>query len=92
MPRTLLDRSWTRDPWARLARTCERARRRHWFSNALKSQQPRVGWLRAAVLGANDGIISTSSLILGAAAAATAKSDILLASVAGTKDRFVTTP
>jgi hypothetical protein len=50
------------------------------------------GWLRAAVLGANDGIISTSSLMLGAAAAATAKSDILLASVAGTRDRFVTTP
>ena len=43
----------------------------------------RIGWLRAAVLGANDGIISTASLILGVAAAAAAKSDILLAGVAG---------
>jgi VIT1/CCC1 family predicted Fe2+/Mn2+ transporter len=43
----------------------------------------RIGWLRAAVLGANDGIISTASLILGVAAAATAKNDILLAGVAG---------
>ena len=33
----------------------------------------RIGWLRAAVLGANDGIISTASLILGVAAAAAAK-------------------
>jgi VIT1/CCC1 family predicted Fe2+/Mn2+ transporter len=43
----------------------------------------RIGWLRAAVLGANDGIISTASLILGVAAAAMSKSDILLAGVAG---------
>jgi VIT1/CCC1 family predicted Fe2+/Mn2+ transporter len=43
----------------------------------------RIGWLRAAVLGANDGIISTSSLVLGVAAAAAAKSDVLLAAVAG---------
>ena len=43
----------------------------------------RIGWLRAAVLGANDGIISTASLILGVAAAATSKSDVLLAGVAG---------
>jgi vacuolar iron transporter family protein len=43
----------------------------------------RIGWLRAAVLGANDGIISTASLILGVAAADAAKSDILLAGVAG---------
>jgi len=43
----------------------------------------RIGWLRAAVLGANDGIISTASLILGVAAAAAVKSDILLAGVAG---------
>ncbi len=43
----------------------------------------RIGWLRAAVLGANDGIISTASLILGVAAAAAAKSDILLAGIAG---------
>ena len=43
----------------------------------------RIGWLRAAVLGANDGIISTASLILGVAAAAATKNDILLAGVAG---------
>ena len=43
----------------------------------------RIGWLRAAVLGANDGIISTASLILGVAAASATKSDILVAGVAG---------
>jgi vacuolar iron transporter family protein len=43
----------------------------------------RIGWLRAAVLGANDGIISTASLILGVASAAVAKSDVLLSGVAG---------
>ncbi|MCH4811163.1 VIT1/CCC1 transporter family protein [Vreelandella neptunia] len=43
----------------------------------------RTGWLRAAVLGANDGIVSTSSLILGVAAASTSQSDIMLAGVAG---------
>lgn len=37
----------------------------------------RVGWLRAAVLGANDGIISTSSLTVGVAAAAVKPGDIL---------------
>ena len=42
----------------------------------------RIGWLRAAVLGANDGIVSTASLIVGVAAAAT-QSDILIAGVAG---------
>ena len=42
----------------------------------------RIGWLRAAVLGANDGIISTASLILGVAAAASPKSGILLAGIA----------
>lgn len=43
----------------------------------------RVGWLRAAVLGANDGIVSTASLIIGVAAASVAKENILLAGVAG---------
>ncbi len=43
----------------------------------------RIGWLRAAVLGANDGIISTASLILGVASATASKSDVLLAGVAG---------
>jgi VIT1/CCC1 family predicted Fe2+/Mn2+ transporter len=43
----------------------------------------RVGWLRAAVLGANDGIVSTASLIIGVAAANTTHENILLAGVAG---------
>jgi VIT1/CCC1 family predicted Fe2+/Mn2+ transporter len=43
----------------------------------------RIGWLRAAVLGANDGILSTSSLVLGVAAAHATHSSILIAGVAG---------
>jgi len=43
----------------------------------------RVGWLRAAVLGANDGIISTASLILGVVSAAGTQHDALIAGVAG---------
>ena len=43
----------------------------------------RVGWLRAAVLGANDGIVSTASLIVGVAAASADRSEILVAGVAG---------
>lgn len=43
----------------------------------------RIGWLRAAVLGANDGIVSTASLIIGVAAAAASLSAILLTGVAG---------
>src|SRR5450755_232648 len=43
----------------------------------------RIGWLRAAVLGANDGILSTASLVLGVAAAHAAHSNVLVAAVAG---------
>lgn len=43
----------------------------------------RIGWLRAAVLGANDGIVSTASLVVGVAAAETSRTSILLAGVAG---------
>lgn len=43
----------------------------------------RIGWLRAAVLGANDGIVSTASLVVGVAAAQASPSSILLAGVAG---------
>jgi VIT1/CCC1 family predicted Fe2+/Mn2+ transporter len=43
----------------------------------------RIGWLRAAVLGANDGIVSTASLIVGVASAAVTKNDVLIAGVAG---------
>ena len=44
----------------------------------------RIGWLRAAVLGANDGIISISSLMVGVAAAATTSREVLVAGIAGT--------
>ena len=43
----------------------------------------RIGWLRAAVLGANDGIVSTASLVVGVAAAGTTKHQILLSGIAG---------
>jgi VIT1/CCC1 family predicted Fe2+/Mn2+ transporter len=43
----------------------------------------RIGWLRAAVLGANDGILSTSSLVVGVAAANASRAEILLAGIAG---------
>ena len=43
----------------------------------------RIGWLRAAVLGANDGIVSTASLVVGVAAAHAARKDVLVAGVAG---------
>lgn len=43
----------------------------------------RIGWLRAAVLGANDGILSTASLIVGVAAAAATRSEVLVAGMAG---------
>jgi VIT1/CCC1 family predicted Fe2+/Mn2+ transporter len=44
----------------------------------------RIGWLRAAVLGANDGIVSVASLVVGVAAAHADRSAILLAGIAGT--------
>jgi VIT1/CCC1 family predicted Fe2+/Mn2+ transporter len=43
----------------------------------------RIGWLRAAVLGANDGLVSTASLIVGVAAALASSSDVLIAGIAG---------
>ncbi len=53
------------------------------MSHHEKHRSHRVGWLRAAVLGANDGIVSTASLIIGVAAASTSQENILLAGVAG---------
>lgn len=44
----------------------------------------RIGWLRAAVLGANDGIISIASLIVGIAASGSSSNSILLTGLAGT--------
>ena len=54
--------------------------RRHHFEQHYAG---RIGWLRAAVLGANDGIVSTASLVVGVAAAQAARSDVLLAGIAG---------
>lgn len=48
-----------------------------------KHRTQRIGWLRAAVLGANDGIVSTASLVMGVAAAGTSPENILIAGVAG---------
>ena len=48
-----------------------------------KHRTDRIGWLRAAVLGANDGIVSTASLVVGVAAAHAASGDILVTGVAG---------
>jgi VIT1/CCC1 family predicted Fe2+/Mn2+ transporter len=53
--------------------------RRHLERHAVQ----RIGWLRAAVLGANDGIVSTASLLVGVAAASQDRSAVLLAGVAG---------
>lgn len=48
-----------------------------------KHRTERIGWLRAAVLGANDGIVSTASLVVGVASGGATRADILLAGVAG---------
>jgi VIT1/CCC1 family predicted Fe2+/Mn2+ transporter len=48
-----------------------------------KHKTHRIGWLRAAVLGANDGIVSTASLVLGVAAAGASSQSIVIAGVAG---------
>jgi vacuolar iron transporter family protein len=48
-----------------------------------KHRTERIGWLRAAVLGANDGILSTSSLVIGVASSGAGHREILLAGVAG---------
>lgn len=53
------------------------------MKHAERHRTQRVGWLRAAVLGANDGIVSTSSLVLGVAAAGADAKSILVAGVAG---------
>ena len=53
--------------------------KRHWE----RHRTDRIGWLRAAVLGANDGIVSTASLILGVAAANASHQAIVVAGIAG---------
>lgn len=52
-------------------------------SHSEKHFSDRTGWLRAAVLGANDGIISTASLVMGVAAANASSGKILIAGAAG---------
>jgi VIT1/CCC1 family predicted Fe2+/Mn2+ transporter len=52
-------------------------------SHAEQHYAARLGWLRAAVLGANDGIVSTASLVVGVAAANVARSEVLIAGIAG---------
>lgn len=54
-------------------------RRRHAETHLVS----RIGWLRAAVLGANDGIVSTASLIVGVAAASAGAGDVMIAGIAG---------
>lgn len=51
--------------------------------HAERHRTDRIGWLRAAVLGANDGIVSTASLVVGVAAASVSHSNILLTGIAG---------
>ena len=58
-----------------------------WLKAAMRHSErhrsERIGWLRAAVLGANDGIVSTASLVVGVAAAAATRQEVLVAGVAG---------
>jgi len=56
---------------------------RSWTRHRENHLVSRIGWLRAAVLGANDGIVSTASLIVGVAAAAATRNDILITGAAG---------
>ncbi len=48
-----------------------------------RHRSDRIGWLRAAVMGANDGVVSTASLVLGVAGSGAARGDVLVAGVAG---------
>lgn len=52
------------------------------YAHGERHRSERIGWLRAAVLGANDGIVSTASLVVGVAAAEAARQNVLVAGVA----------
>jgi vacuolar iron transporter family protein len=52
-------------------------------SHRERHRTDRIGWLRAAVLGANDGIVSTASLVVGVAAASASRTEVMVAGVAG---------
>jgi VIT1/CCC1 family predicted Fe2+/Mn2+ transporter len=58
-------------------------RKNHLLRHKENHRTDRIGWLRAAVLGANDGIVSTASLVVGVAAADASHSNIMIAGVAG---------
>ena len=53
------------------------------MSEREQHRSDRIGWLRAAVLGANDGIVSTASLVVGVASAASTRHEVLIAGIAG---------
>ncbi len=53
------------------------------ISHRERHRTERIGWLRAAVLGANDGIVSTASLVVGVAAAHASRGEVLVAGIAG---------
>jgi VIT1/CCC1 family predicted Fe2+/Mn2+ transporter len=53
------------------------------ISHRERHKTERIGWLRAAVLGANDGIVSTASLVVGVAASNASHQSVLIAGVAG---------
>lgn len=53
------------------------------FTHSERHVVSRIGWLRAAVLGANDGIVSTASLIVGVASATSGRTEVLVAGIAG---------
>src|SRR6202008_4181780 len=61
------------------SKSCQRMPARH----RERHRTDRIGWLRAAVLGANDGIVSTASLVLGVAAANATHANVMIAGIAG---------
>src|SRR5947209_12762666 len=63
--------------------TKSRREKENRMENAEMHRTNRIGWLRAGVLGANDGIVSTASLIVGVAAAEASRNSVLLAGIAG---------
>src|SRR5215203_401802 len=66
-----------------LRNSCREARLRFPMALRERHKSDRIGWLRAAVVGANDGIVSTASLVLGVAAAEAVRHDVLVAGLAG---------
>lgn len=84
-PGVLYSRKSTGQPLAPRVPTARQLHTHHHtpMRHSERHRTAHSGWLRAAVLGANDGLISTSSLMVGVAAAGTGRADILVADVAG---------